>query len=222
MPAWRQPGPLLRRPSTPGGVIPLRVGAALVQSTQTDAVCVGGDNGLGGSRNFSSSCQPGHRSVSQRAKAGGGLLWRWDPALSTSILCQAGQRGPSAPMESPSNKAQVIAADAAFRRHQRWSTHQAQCHFDLCPWPANPMLDGARYRVAQRVYCEERFFLIVTEASKIIHLALVLNVCKLAERSVCVMNSTGRHRGLQPDGKDFVFMCFIAQGCNVDFPRHPF
>eukprot|EP00955_Chlamydomonas_euryale_P050805 354659-Chlamydomonas_euryale.AAC.3 len=55
----------------------------------------------GGLRDFSSSCQPGQRSVGQCAKAGGGggLLWRWDPALSTSILCQAGQRGPSAPME---------------------------------------------------------------------------------------------------------------------------
>eukprot|EP00955_Chlamydomonas_euryale_P009393 100420-Chlamydomonas_euryale.AAC.1 len=34
-------------------------------------------------------------------QGGGGYSWRWDPALSTFILCQAGQRGPSAPMESP-------------------------------------------------------------------------------------------------------------------------
>eukprot|EP00955_Chlamydomonas_euryale_P106626 365717-Chlamydomonas_euryale.AAC.12 len=32
---------------------------------------------------------------------GRGLLWRCDPAFSTSIPCQAGQRGWSTPMESP-------------------------------------------------------------------------------------------------------------------------
>eukprot|EP00955_Chlamydomonas_euryale_P077854 363045-Chlamydomonas_euryale.AAC.8 len=82
------------------GVIPLRVGAALVQSTQNHALCVGGKNLLQGSRNFRSSCQPGQRSVCQRAKAGGGYFDD-DPALSTSILCQTGQRGSSAPIEPP-------------------------------------------------------------------------------------------------------------------------
>eukprot|EP00955_Chlamydomonas_euryale_P040710 351787-Chlamydomonas_euryale.AAC.3 len=56
-------------------VIPLRVGAALGQPTQNGALCVGGENGLRGSRNYSSSCQPGRLSVCRRAKAGRGLLW---------------------------------------------------------------------------------------------------------------------------------------------------
>eukprot|EP00955_Chlamydomonas_euryale_P102299 365410-Chlamydomonas_euryale.AAC.7 len=63
------------------GVIPLRVGAALVQSTQSVALCVGGKNGLWGSRNFSSSCQPGQRSVGYRTKAGWGATLEMGPRV---------------------------------------------------------------------------------------------------------------------------------------------
>eukprot|EP00955_Chlamydomonas_euryale_P070064 360655-Chlamydomonas_euryale.AAC.2 len=91
------------------GAIPLCAGAALVQSTQNGALCFGGKNGLRGSRNFSSSCQ-----VGQRAKAEG-ATFTTGPRVVNAILCQAGQRGLSAPMESPpkSQLARIYASVGA-------------------------------------------------------------------------------------------------------------
>eukprot|EP00955_Chlamydomonas_euryale_P062036 358276-Chlamydomonas_euryale.AAC.1 len=46
------------------------------------------------------------------ARKPGGLLWRWDPALLTSILDQAGQRGLSAPMESTPPERRIGASES--------------------------------------------------------------------------------------------------------------
>eukprot|EP00955_Chlamydomonas_euryale_P037594 350821-Chlamydomonas_euryale.AAC.2 len=62
---------------------------------------------------FQYSCQPGQRSVGQRAKAEGGVLWRQDPTSSTTTLCQAGQRSLSAPMESTPEITLALPLDTA-------------------------------------------------------------------------------------------------------------
>eukprot|EP00955_Chlamydomonas_euryale_P097172 365057-Chlamydomonas_euryale.AAC.9 len=79
-------------------MIPLLVGGVLAQSTQNDALCVGGENGLGGSRNFSSSCQPGQRNFGQSR---GGATLAMGPRVVDVHTLPGWPTRLSAPMESP-------------------------------------------------------------------------------------------------------------------------
>eukprot|EP00955_Chlamydomonas_euryale_P086716 364238-Chlamydomonas_euryale.AAC.8 len=55
------------------GVVPLRVGAALAQSTQNDVLCVGGENGLRGRAISVAAASLGNAALANAPKQGGGL-----------------------------------------------------------------------------------------------------------------------------------------------------
>eukprot|EP00955_Chlamydomonas_euryale_P005707 60557-Chlamydomonas_euryale.AAC.1 len=81
----------------------------------------------------------GNAALANAPKQRGGLPWRWDPTSLTSMLCQVGQRGPSAPMESPPKAACSIGhqhplppAPAPAPRHSCHTCHTHTPHTHTC------------------------------------------------------------------------------------------